>query len=96
MNFDIKHSTEDQAFTVDINGEEGELAYSMPRDGVMDLTHTYVSQNLRNKGLASKLVEKAIDYAKEKNWKIIATCPYVKTFFQRHTQYGDLLEEENY
>ncbi|MDY0407503.1 GNAT family N-acetyltransferase [Virgibacillus soli] len=55
------------------------------------VNHTYVSNDLRGQGVAAKLVEHVINYAKNENKKIIPTCSYVATYFKRHPQASDVL-----
>ena len=40
------------------------------------IDHTEVSPAFNGKGLGKKLVEKAVEVAREKKWKIIALCPF--------------------
>jgi predicted GNAT family acetyltransferase len=41
--------------------------------------------------LGKKLVEKAVETAREKNWKIIPLCPFAKKTFDRNPQFNDVL-----
>ena len=80
----IRHSEEEQTFYAELEQGEGELAYSMPEDEIMDLAHTYVSENMRGQGVAEALVQAAVDYARQHGYKIIPTCPYVGLYVKRH------------
>ncbi len=40
--------------------------------------HTYTDDALRGQGIARKLVERVADYARENDYKLLATCPYAK------------------
>lgn len=92
MDIKVQHNKEDQEFTVDIAGSEGELAYSLPEENVMDFQHTYVSENLRGKGVAEELVKTGLDYARDNHMKVIATCQFVASYVRRHKgEYESLL-----
>lgn len=49
-----------------------------------NIYHTFVDESLRGKGIASKLVKEAIDYIKEKNGKVIASCSYANKWLERN------------
>jgi predicted GNAT family acetyltransferase len=55
------------------------------------IDHTEVSPVFNGKGLGKKLVEKAVETAREKNWKIIPLCPFAKKTFDRNPQFNDVL-----
>ncbi|PSR56856.1 N-acetyltransferase [Adhaeribacter arboris] len=90
-NISVKHNTEDQEFTVDINGQGGELAYSTPRENVIDFAHTYVDEELRNQGIANELIQAGLQYAQDNNFKVIASCPAVAAYVRRHAEWQKLL-----
>jgi len=53
--------------------------------------HTVVSESLRGQGIARKLALKLIEYARENNLKIIPACSYVVKFFERNSEFEDVL-----
>jgi predicted GNAT family acetyltransferase len=92
MEVKIEHHEEDQEFIAQIPEGEAELAYSLPKEDVMDIQHTYVSENLRGEGIAEQLAKTALEYARQKQWKVIATCPFISTYVKRHSkEYKSLL-----
>lgn len=60
-------------------------------DGGINIIHTFVPKPLQNKGYGSALVKYALEYAKEKNWKVIITCPFARAYIARHKEYESLL-----
>lgn len=84
MEVTIEHQEQDQEFVASIQEGEAELAYSLPEKGIMDIQHTYVSENLRGEGIAEQLAKTALEYARNKQWKVIASCPFVSAFVKRH------------
>lgn len=92
MEITVQHNEADQEFYADIPGSEAELAYSLPEDGIIDFQHTYVSENIRGQGVAEQLVKTGLEYARSKQWKVIATCAFVALFVRRHAaEYDSLL-----
>lgn len=87
---EIKHDIDNQKFSVIIDGLESHLEY-IKNNQVLNVTHTYVPSLLRGKGIAAKLVEAIIEYAKKNDYKIIPSCSYVKVYFDRHSENKRLL-----
>jgi len=57
--------------------------------------HTEVLPKAEGKGLAKQLLKEMVDYAREKNFKVIPLCPYVFGQFKRHPdEYGDIWKNE--
>ena len=54
--------------------------YGRPLELMIDFTHTYVPFALRGQGLAERLVEVGLAWAKEQGYQIEASCWYVKKF----------------
>ena len=72
---------------------EGHLAatYYKIADGVITFIHTEVPEELGGKGVGSKLVKGALDQVRSKGLKVIAQCPFVKAYIEKHPEYADLL-----
>ena len=45
--------------------------------------HTVVDENYRGAGLAGKLVKYALEDALEQGFRIVAICPYVKSWIEK-------------
>lgn len=70
------------AFEYEKDGEMlAEITWNL-RDGIMDMTHTFVSPELRGQGVAKKLLERAAEYAREHHYKMNPICSYVVKEFQ--------------
>ena len=78
-------------YEVTIDGQTAILNYAR-RPGSIELIHTEVPAELRAHGLASALARKALEDARAAGVRVIATCPYVRTFVQRHPEYASLVE----
>lgn len=55
------------------------------------INHTEVYEGFNGKGYGKELVYKAIEYAKEKNGKIIPLCPYAKKIMERDEELNKML-----
>ncbi len=69
-----------------------EMTYSMAGDALMIIDHTEVSDALRGKNVGYQLVKKAVDYAREKQIRIMPLCPFAKAVFdKKHEEFSDVL-----
>lgn len=73
---------------------EGHLAATYYRisDGVITFIHTEVPPELGGKGVGSSLVRGALDQVRTEGLKVIAQCPFVKAYIDKHPEYADLLK----
>ena len=61
-----------------------EITYNKEDENTYVIDHTFVDESLRGQGIASKLVEKAVEEIKKKNGTIKATCSYAKSWLEKH------------
>lgn len=66
-----------------------EITWTMLGD-VMAVDSTFVSPDLRGHGVAKKLLDRAAQYAREKDYKMEPICSYVVTAFERYDEYNDI------
>lgn len=74
---------------------EGHLAatYYKISDGVITFIHTEVPPELGGKGIGSQLVKGALDQVRSEGLKVVAECPFVKAYIDKHADYADLLKQ---
>jgi predicted GNAT family acetyltransferase len=58
------------------------------------MTHTYVPDALRGRGVAAALVKAALDWARSQGLKVDPQCSYVDVYMQRHRETLDLLAQD--
>ncbi|TMN22804.1 GNAT family N-acetyltransferase [Lentibacillus cibarius] len=68
-----------------------EITFKPIGDDKLDVDHTYVSEELRGQGIAGKLTEKMVSFAREEGKKIKPTCPYVVDKMEQTPEYQDVL-----
>jgi predicted GNAT family acetyltransferase len=76
---------------------EGHIAatYYEIADGVITFVHTEVPLELGGKGIGSRLIKGALDQVRTDGLKVIAKCPFVKAYIDKHPDYADLLREKS-
>jgi uncharacterized protein len=61
---------------------------------VVEITHTFVDDSLRGKGVASKLLEAAAAKLRNEHKKAYPTCSYAVKWFENHPEEMDLYSGE--
>ncbi|MGQ4833899.1 MAG: GNAT family N-acetyltransferase [Candidatus Asgardarchaeia archaeon] len=89
--FEVKHSKTSRWFYIRLGrGKAAYLKYSI-NGNVMSLDSTYTPEEFRGRGIAKRLMEEAIKYAKENGLKIKPVCSYAVHFFKKYPQYKEIL-----
>lgn len=91
----VLHEGDDKKarFYIEENGIRiGVLEYVYAGEDKFIIDHTVVNETHEGKGIGKLLVKAAIDFAREKQMKIIPLCPYANAFFKRNPdEYADVL-----
>lgn len=76
---------EGRIYSTDSNGKiVAKIEYEEIEEGIFDIYHTFVDESLRGKGIASKLVQEAVNEIQSKNGKIKASCSYAKKWLEHN------------
>jgi predicted GNAT family acetyltransferase len=60
-------------------------------DQEITLIHTGVPEPLRGQGVGAKLVQTALDQARQDGLLVIPRCPFAAAYIKRHPEYLDLV-----
>jgi uncharacterized protein len=91
MDFEVHRDDARHRYHAEIDGHEARILFEPAGDRTLDFQHTQVAPELRGRGVADALVSRALDDVRARGERIIATCPFVKSFLGRHPEYQDLL-----
>ena len=75
---------EDSILYVENDVVKARIDFKHVTSDIIDIVHTIVDESLKGQGIAKKLVEDVIEYAKENSFKIKATCSYAKHYFEKN------------
>ena len=67
------------------------IAVYRRRGDVTDFLHTEVDQDTGYSKVGSTLVQAALDDVRAKDGSVVASCPFVRGWIERHQEYADLL-----
>ena len=90
MTADVTDNRERQRYELKAEGGLA-VAYYEPRDGVLVFTHTVVPARLQGQGIASQLIKAALDDVRRRGLKLVAQCPFVARYIERHPEERDLV-----
>ncbi len=71
-----------------VNNEAGdkiaEICFEKVNENTYNITHTYVSPEYRGQHIADKLVREAVNYIKQRNCNVEASCSYAQKWIAAH------------
>ena len=72
---------------------EGGLAFANYRrvPGTVIITHTETPRALRGRGIASELVQGALQLIRADGLKVVAGCGFVVDYLSKHSEFADLV-----
>ena len=86
----IRHNEERHRFEAPLDGQIARADYRLDGD-VMRIYHTEVPFAFEGRGIAAALVRAALDYARERGFKVVPACSYVRSYIRRHPETQALL-----
>ena len=66
------------------------ITFKQVDNNEIDIDHTGVSDELGGQGLGKKLVNSVVEYARNNNLKIIASCPFAKDVLEKDDHAQDV------
>jgi Predicted acetyltransferase len=89
---EVTQNTAENRFETWIDGQLSKLDYMLDSDTIV-MTHVGVHPEQRGQGVAGKLTQVALEYAKENSLRVIPMCPYIATYIHRNPQYIELTKQ---
>jgi predicted GNAT family acetyltransferase len=77
-------------FELDVGGATAFANYRLTPSAVV-ITHTETPRPLRGRGIASELVQGALQLIRADGSKVIAGCGFVVDYLQKHPEFADLV-----
>jgi uncharacterized protein len=90
---EISHNQADHTFEVWIEEKRSKLDYIQDGKNFV-ITHVGVYPEHRGQGVAAKIVDAALHYARENSLRVIPMCSYAAAYIRRNPQYMELTEQE--
>ena len=87
----IKNEKESQ-FEMVVDGHTAIIVYK-ESPGKIALIHTEVPPVLEGKGVATAIIEKALNYIEQNNLKLVPLCPVVVAYVKRHPGWKRIVDD---
>ena len=79
-------------FYIDVDGKrEALMTFVFAGEDKIIIDHTEVNPGNNGKGFGKMMVLKAVEFAREKNIKILPLCPFAKSVFDKTPEIRDVL-----
>ncbi len=88
----VEHDSAGGRFHIRYPEGEAELRYRRRGERTVVLVHTEVPESLKGRGIAGRLARAALDWARAGGYKVVAVCPFVKAYLDKHAEFADLIE----
>jgi uncharacterized protein len=90
---EIVHNPTENRFETWIDGNLSKLDYIQDEKNFV-ITHVGVHPSLRGQGVAGRIVEASLAYAREKELRVVPMCSYAAAFIRRHPDYAELTRQD--
>ncbi len=68
-----------------------EIVFNYKGENIVTIDRTFVSESMRGQNIASQLLQRLVEWAREENIKIIPVCEYAKKKMENNNDYKDVL-----
>ena len=89
MDGGIEHDRDRRRFSTCFDGVVGYLDYELAGE-FMTITHTVVPPAIGGRGIAGRLVQAALEHARDQGWKVIPQCSYCEAWMRKHPDHDDV------
>ena len=90
---EVTDNEAEKRYEARVDGELAGSAYYDSADDLIVFTHTEVDDAFEGQGVGSILARTALDAVRaDGRRKVIARCPFIKGWIDRHPDYQDLVE----
>ena len=89
---EVIHNPSENRFETWIEGTLSKLDYIQDGKNFV-ITHVGVHPALRGQGIAGRIVEVSLAYARENSLRVVPMCSYAAAFIRRHPKYAELTRQ---
>ena len=91
MSDEVKNNPEQGRFELSADGGTAAAYYDLS-PGIITFTHTEVPRALEGRGIGSRLARGALEAVRTQGLKVVAECPFIRGYIERHPEFSDLLQ----
>jgi predicted GNAT family acetyltransferase len=83
---------ESDRFSISVEGQTVGFTEYADRDGQRIFPHTEVADEYEGRGLATILVNQALQATRDGGLRIVAVCPLVAAFVKKHHEFDEVVD----
>jgi predicted GNAT family acetyltransferase len=91
MAAEIVHDAANRRFTHERDGHTSYLAYRRLDERTVDFVSTYTPPELRGRGIAARVVKRALEWAEAEGLKVVPSCWFVAEYVEREPAWERVL-----
>jgi predicted GNAT family acetyltransferase len=85
----VRNNTALSRYELDVDGATAFANYRIV-PGTVIITHTETPPALRGRGIASKLIQGALEQIRAEDLKVVAGCGFVVDYLDKHPEFADV------
>jgi uncharacterized protein len=78
-------------YEVRVDGAVAGFARYVVHPGHLNFVHTEIGSAFEGRGLGGRLVKGALEDVRANGGHVVATCPFVAAYLDKHPEFGDLV-----
>src|SRR5262249_47928517 len=90
---EVTHNPSEHRFETWVGGELSKLDYIQDGKNFV-ITHVGVYPELRGQGIAGRITQVSLEYAKEKGLRVVPMCSYAAGYIRKHPEYAELTRQQ--
>jgi uncharacterized protein len=85
-------TAESHRFNISVEGHRAGFVEFTDRGDQRIFTHTEVADEFGGRGLATILIDQALQVTRDAGLRIVALCPMVEGFVEKHHEFADVVD----
>jgi predicted GNAT family acetyltransferase len=91
MGSEIVHDPASRRFLHERDGKVSYLLYYQVDDTTVDFASTYTPPELRGRGIAARIVRRALEWADAEGLRVVPSCWFVAEYVEREPEWKRLI-----
>ena len=94
MSIEVRDAPDRQRYEAVVDGTVAGFAAYRDDRGARVFTHTEVFPEFEGRGVGTTLARGALDAVRASGGTLVARCPFIRSYIERHPEYADLVDAD--
>lgn len=90
----VARAAADDRYEIHVDGALAGFAHYTPTDGTLVFDHTEIDDAYEGQGLGGRLARAALDDVRARGERVVARCPFIRGWIEKHPDYADVLADQ--